>query len=188
MKLYIVRHGESVNNVSGLWTGWMDTPLTEKGTQDALRARPYLTGISFDKVYSSDLQRAYHTGLLALPGCEPEKLPILREIDVGSLAGTPLFSNASQQTAYDRYLGYEEFGGESYKTFSDRTLQFLSMLEQLDVQTVVAFSHGGYLQMLLNNICGQTISRKAIQCKNCAIAVFEYSKNQWSLHSWINTQ
>lgn len=188
MKLYIVRHGESVNNVDNLWSGWMDIPLTEKGTQDALRVRPYLADISFDKVYSSDLQRAYHTGLLALPGCEPEKLPILREINVGNLSGTPYLATPVQKDAYARYLGYEDFGGESYETFSARTLRFLSMLEQLDVQTVAAFSHGGFLRMLLDNICGQTIPRSAIQCSNCAIAVFEYSNKHWSLHSWINTQ
>lgn len=31
MKLYIVRHGESETNRKGLWTGWLDVALTDKG-------------------------------------------------------------------------------------------------------------------------------------------------------------
>ena len=58
MKLYIVRHGESETNRKGLWTGWLDVALTDKGIADAERVRDTLRGIKFDKVYSSDLQRA----------------------------------------------------------------------------------------------------------------------------------
>ena len=68
MKLYIVRHGESETNRKGLWTGWLDVALTDKGIADAERVRDTLRGIKFDKVYSSDLQRARVTCEIALPG------------------------------------------------------------------------------------------------------------------------
>ena len=31
MKLYVIRHGQSVGNLRGVYTGWADVPLTEKG-------------------------------------------------------------------------------------------------------------------------------------------------------------
>ena len=35
MRLYVVRHGESEANKKGLWAGWHDVSLTEKGMKDA---------------------------------------------------------------------------------------------------------------------------------------------------------
>ena len=89
MKLFLVRHGQTVTNATGCWTGWYDAPLTEQGREDAIRARGFLSDLSFDKVYSSDLSRARDTALLALPGCTPEQTPLLREINVGSYATQP---------------------------------------------------------------------------------------------------
>ena len=71
MKVYFVRHGQSVNNVRGVWTGWMDVDLTEQGISDAKVAGDFLKGIKFDKVYSSDLKRAVDTAKYAISGCEP---------------------------------------------------------------------------------------------------------------------
>ena len=42
MKLYVVRHGQSENNLKKLFTGWTDAALTEKGIQDALGVREFL--------------------------------------------------------------------------------------------------------------------------------------------------
>ena len=57
MRLYVIRHGESENNLKKCWTGWYDAPLTEKGRQDARKAGTFLQGITFDKIYASDLSR-----------------------------------------------------------------------------------------------------------------------------------
>ena len=35
MRLYVVRHGESEANEKGLWAGWHDVSLTEKGMKEA---------------------------------------------------------------------------------------------------------------------------------------------------------
>ena len=35
MKIYFIRHGESLTNQTGTWTGWSDVPLTDKGIEDA---------------------------------------------------------------------------------------------------------------------------------------------------------
>lgn len=58
MKIFVIRHGESETNRDALWTGWYDAHLTEKGRSEAERLRVLLSGIQFDKIYSSDLLRA----------------------------------------------------------------------------------------------------------------------------------
>ena len=57
----LVRHGESTWNARGVWTGWQDPPLSEKGVQEAKNAGKKLRGIRFDIAYVSDLLRAHQT-------------------------------------------------------------------------------------------------------------------------------
>ena len=37
-RLLLLRHGESVWNDQGLFTGWVDVGLSERGTHEAIRA------------------------------------------------------------------------------------------------------------------------------------------------------
>ena len=60
-RLILIRHGESLWNAKGLWTGWRDIGLTEKGRQEALFAAKVIKGIIIHLAITSDLKRAYHT-------------------------------------------------------------------------------------------------------------------------------
>lgn len=59
--LALVRHGESQWNARGLWTGWTDIPLSDKGCEEARKAADLLHGIQFDYTYTSKLIRASET-------------------------------------------------------------------------------------------------------------------------------
>ena len=60
-KLVLVRHGESVWNEKGLWTGWTDVELDEKGKQQARRAGEAIKDISFSVAFTAPLKRTQHT-------------------------------------------------------------------------------------------------------------------------------
>lgn len=181
MKVYIIRHGESETNRAGLWTGWIDAPLTEKGRDEAALLRDFLARVSFDRIYSSDLVRATTTADIAIPGCSYEKTAKLREINVGSLAGTSLSKKIN--IGED---GYAPFSGESREEFLCRVREFMHKLERSDCENVAIFSHAGWLRSFLDMVLGVRLSRKNVCCKNCAVAVFEYSESVWKLHSLIN--
>lgn len=59
--LYMVRHGQTILNSYNRLQGWCDSPLTEKGTNDAHSAGKHLENIHFDAAYSSDTTRAMKT-------------------------------------------------------------------------------------------------------------------------------
>lgn len=59
--LVIVRHGTSIYNEKGLWTGWDDPELNKKGIEDAKAAGEHLKDIHFDEGYISDLKRHKET-------------------------------------------------------------------------------------------------------------------------------
>ena len=186
MKLYLIRHGESETNKAAIWTGWMDVQLTEQGEEDARLAGRLLEGIVFDKVYSSDLTRAQKTAQLALPGCHYTCNPLLREVDLGTLAGQPLQALAGEAQQDCSENGYARFGGETRAQFHGRIQAFLSQMEQETADTVAAFSHGGWLRGALDEVFEMRLPRKALQCNNCTVAILEFKNGRWSLHSWIN--
>lgn len=186
MKVYIVRHGQSETNVLGRWTGWLDVNLTEKGKNDAKSAGEILKGITFDKVYASDLARAIDTAKTALPHCAPEISPLLREVNVGSIAGKPLDIITDEQRKRIWSDGYVEFGGESLDNFNNRVNEFKAYLETLDCNNVAVFSHAGWLRAMLDIVVGIRIPRNSISCDNCTVSIYEYQNGNWRLHSWIN--
>ena len=186
MRVYVIRHGESEMNKQKIWSGWLDTPLTDKGREDATLAREYLKGVSFDKVYASDLCRAMETAKIALPEKEFETTALLREFNFGKLGGTPHAATSPEEIERVRREGYAKYNGESMEDFSKRVRQFREKLEGENSETVAVFCHGGFLRGMMDDVLETRLARKHVLCNNCAIAIFEYKKDVWMLHSWIN--
>ena len=61
MKLYVVRHGQTDNNLNGIIQGISNTPLNDYGRKQASELKEKLNDISFDLILSSPLQRAKET-------------------------------------------------------------------------------------------------------------------------------
>ena len=103
MKVFFIRHGESVNNLTKRYSGQCDTPLTDKGREQAKAIRPILADIDFDIVYSSDLSRARETCGLALPNAEPIITKKIREIALGEYESRPYFNEADNSEEVQNY-------------------------------------------------------------------------------------
>jgi broad specificity phosphatase PhoE len=82
--IYLVRHGETAWSLSGRHTSSTDVPLTERGERDAQALSATLNGLSFAKVCSSPLQRAWRTCELAGFGAAAQADPDLMEWDYGA--------------------------------------------------------------------------------------------------------
>lgn len=65
-EIIMIRHAQSTWNAESRFTGWANPPLTQKGELEAVSAAELLgsLGYSFDKVYTSALQRAQKTALI----------------------------------------------------------------------------------------------------------------------------
>ena len=186
MKVWVIRHGESETNRDGLWTGWLDVALTEKGKQDAAMAGEYLKEVSFDKIYASDLQRAQNTADIAIPGCKYETDVQLREANVGNIAGKPLRIVREGCAVPKNINGYADFGGESFDELDARVARFMEQLETAEGENIAIFTHAGWVRSSLDFVMGMKMPKKHICCGNCAIAIYEYTGALWRLHSWIN--
>ncbi|ANZ57770.1 fructose-2,6-bisphosphatase [Fructilactobacillus lindneri] len=59
---YLVRHGQTYLNLYNKVQGWIDSPLTQKGINDAKEAGRRLSVLPFDAAFTSDSGRAVETG------------------------------------------------------------------------------------------------------------------------------
>jgi 2,3-bisphosphoglycerate-dependent phosphoglycerate mutase len=92
--LVLIRHGESVWNSEGLFTGWVDVGLSAKGVDEAVNSGRLLdeAGLRPDVVHTSVLTRAIQTAHLALEAADLLWLPVrrswrLNERHYGALQG-----------------------------------------------------------------------------------------------------
>jgi len=92
LKIYLARHGQDQDNADGLLNGRRDQPLTAKGLAQAkeLALKIKNSGISFDAVYSSPLQRARKTAEVITATLRLNKLEVIEDLierDFGVMTG-----------------------------------------------------------------------------------------------------
>ena len=87
--LYLVRHGETVDNVAKIMQGQRQGELTAVGVAQIEELAESLSGIHFDAIVSSDLRRAYDSAMILAGRLKMEvaTTPLLRERDWGDFTG-----------------------------------------------------------------------------------------------------
>lgn len=104
--LVLLRHGRSDWNDRNLFTGWVDSDLSERGVQEARRAGALMVehDIRPDVVHTSVLVRAIRTAWIALDEMQMTWLPVhrswrLNERHYGALQGLNKQETATQYGA-----------------------------------------------------------------------------------------
>lgn len=129
MRIYFTRHGETEWNKLGIIQGQLDSALTSRGMDMGRRLGEMAKDLNFDRVYSSDLGRAYDTARLICPDREIIKTPLLREIDVGSWSGKNIKDvKVEDEILYKKYFedpkNYKRPDGESIHDLRARVEKF----------------------------------------------------------------
>lgn len=90
VKLYLVRHGETIWNIERkMQGGTKDSPLTKKGIEQANLLKNRMENVNLDIIYSSPLERAVKTSRIV---AAQRNMPIIKddrlmEIDIGGWGG-----------------------------------------------------------------------------------------------------
>lgn len=153
----IIRHGYSKSNEHGYFTGQTDVPLAELGVEQAEQTARYLYGkYKIDFLYSSPLQRAYHT---ALPISKLFKLPIQIENDLKEINGGSWEEKTPEQilklykeeyTLWLRNIGLARCtNGENMQEVQARAANSLAEIAQKHDEKIVAVTtHAGVIRAL----------------------------------------
>ena len=101
--IYVIRHGQTDLNQSGLLQGRSNYPLNEEGILQAEKAAAWFleNGITFDYVFAGPLIRAFETGKI-VSGRKPVTDERLTEMDYGPYEGADLKSPPPEILAFFR--------------------------------------------------------------------------------------
>ena len=162
--IYFARHGETVWNVENKICGMTDSPLTEKGRQQAreLGRKVRESGVRIDEILYSPLSRAADTAkavaeATGLPArCEPR----LREQCFGRYEGTPRDG--------------AEFG-ESMMQLAQRIYNLLDELRQDEDKTYLLVAHNGIARVVESYFHDMTNEDYAAAgIKNCEMVEYRF--------------
>ena len=138
--LYLVRHGETVDNANHIMQGQTPGELNTNGVRQAEELAERLKDEPIDAFVSSDLQRSIHTcELIAAPhGKAVRTTSLLRERDWGSFTGKYIPSLANLK---DPSLWPDDI--ESLEALKARAKEFLAWLKkEYPNKRVLAVGHG----------------------------------------------
>lgn len=152
MKIYLVRHGQTLFNAKGRVQGWCDSPLTKEGMAQALALSKSLHSIPFEYGYSSTSERAMDT-LETIIG--KRKIPYtflkgLKEINFGSLEGDKEEEVFTDTSVYER--GFVKFGGETVSSSTKRFKDTLESIAKKHQGNVLVVAHGGVIMGFLMDL------------------------------------
>ena len=155
VKIFFTRHGETEWNVQRRMQGWLDSPLTDQGKQQAVALGERLTDISLASVYSSTAPRAIATTELI---CGDRDIPIipeerLREVGLGEWEGCSvdeLFEkeNENCQNFFyhpDKYIPPKD--AESFGEVQQRIAVVLGeLVKKHDNEGILVVTHGIFMR------------------------------------------
>ena len=161
MKLFLLRHGETVFNAQGRAQGFSDPELTELGRRQAQALANAFASETLTAVYASDLKRAVETArFIAQPhGLTVQTDPGLREINQGIFEGLRITEMRTQYSelveewiaAPDRFVIPE---GESLAQAQERAWA--------SVQHIVATHPEGQVVAVSHNLTIMSILCRAL--------------------------
>ena len=156
LKVYVLRHTESIDNKNHIFSGDRDVELTDKGVEQAQKLAAKLKDIEFNFAFTSPLQRCVHTLQIILESqhqIEVVRDERLEERDYGLLEGHskdkfargcfPLFK------VFHRSYWIAPPGGESLRDVQIRVKGFMKDFEEAVAGkegNVVICTHGNAMR------------------------------------------
>lgn len=180
MHIYFVRHGETMMNLKRAYYGALDTPLTERGRQQAKAVGRMLNKIVWDEVYISGKVRTLETAQAIVPDRPVHTLTVVKdlaELDFGQWEG---LDNEHVRQAFPEdytrwcsdWLGEAPPGGERFCDFYTRVKTAFEIIlsyytngagQSLSVpgednghynKNILICAHNGTLRVIFAAMCG----------------------------------
>ncbi len=186
-KIILVRHGQSIGNLTRTFLGHTDLDLSEMGYQQAKATAEQLKNEIIDKIYSSDLKRAYNTAVFHAKMRNIEVIPRvnLREAYAGEWEGKnvdQLIEIWGREMFADQWKArFGEFtfpGGESVKDAGERFYsEILAISKENQGKTILICAHAAVIRAfwaIINRIPWDQVADKVPFCTNASYSVLSF--------------
>lgn len=176
--LYFIRHGESEANAAHIFAGQTDSPLTERGREQAKVVAKALHPVRFDRIVTSTLSRTSDTAAEIAAGRDVtvELFADLKEIDLGEAAGKPL-DEVRGLPNYDGEAFTQWPGGESLDQVVARTMGVIDgLVADSPGKTICVVGHGGVTRILVSRFMGVLPKLIRVPATNTNITIVTFDE------------
>lgn len=145
--LYFIRHGLSVMNETGFFSGRSETDLSPTGIKQAIKAGQKMKDYQIDFIISSPMKRTVHTAsLIAEQINYPVSKILLNDLfierDYGPLEGANYFPNLKEHPGVET--------AEEIQQRADQAYEYLKQLKEYD--NILIVSHGSFGRALRHSV------------------------------------
>lgn len=188
MKLILIRHGLTKENLERRFLGITDVPLAPQGAAMAVEAAEHIPPV--EHVYVSPLIRCRQTAMLLWPKQEQTVIPQLRETDFGPFEGKN-HEELKDDPLYNRWMSFPDDPTivpqvEDPVSCAMRATEALKLVvERAKTQgyeTVGVVSHGGTLMSMLTRHGRPARDYYSWRMGNCGGYAAELDPEQLLLH------
>lgn len=159
LKIHLIRHGLTQDNLDGIYSGHNKTPLCEEGKCQLLEMKKNYVYPKADFVFTSPLLRCKQTADIIYPGIKAIEIEGLTEYDFGEFEGRTAEYLHEKQSLFDRWLKGEKDVkppfGESNEEFAQRICSsFVKIIDGIlktASDNVAIITHGGVISALMEN-------------------------------------
>ena len=148
VELWLLRHGETVENSKAILSGWIEAQLSEKGIAQAKTLAPVLAPVHFDAAFVSPLQRAKDTAHYA--GMNPTVVEAIKEFSYGDYDGQRLDDIPKQWV--DDLFAFNDFKTPNGETIEDVQKRATNFIRTLPDGRYILFCHGGTIRSIVQKL------------------------------------
>lgn len=190
-KIILVRHGETNMNRDNLYHGILDPALNETGIKQAEKAYNIIKNISYDKIFSSPLKRAYETAtILNYKKLNIELSDKIKELNFGIFEGLSYEEILNKypyelKEATKNWKTYNFKTGESPLELQERSVQFINSLDK-DLNYLIV-THWGVICTILSYYFSYNLNAYwKFKIDNCGIVVIEFTRDNFPILAGFN--
>jgi len=185
VRFFLVRHGETAQNMQMRYIGVRDEPMTSNGKRQARRTAAALSKLPIRVIFSSPLSRAVDTAIYIQAACGAE-IRVDSRLAEGSFGEWEGLTRAEVlglgRRDADLLARWESDpasappGGESMESVQKRIISLMDELRKdFSGSSVVLVSHVGPIKALLATVLGMPLqSSRRLFLDPCTISVVEW--------------
>ena len=191
-ELVLVRHGETLHNVSGITQGWSDSALSDRGNAQVHALAARVAQLKPDALFCSPLERAMSTArpIAEATGLEIVALDDLREMNYGRWEGQSFRDiRANDADAARRWMEDPDCpcpGGESHNDVRERLVRAFAAAAGSARPVIV--THGTAIRIGATVLLGTPVSlSRQLAQDNASINHFVRRGERMVLKLWNDT-
>ena len=191
MKIYLIRHSESIDDIEDCYGGIADFALSENGIKKVEQYE--IENLGIEKIYTSPYKRAYQTAKISNKklNVDLEIIDNIRECNsYGILSGVNkekaknIFSYVFNMEEYKNtgyYLGTSFLGGEDINEFDKRVEEGMREIisKSKELNTIAIVTHGGVYRSIYKNIL--KVNKKIEEMEDLATTELTYDDGKFEI-------